>query len=517
MDVIPKITWRQNLLILLTVCFAIYIDLLQTLPLAFSQQVSTQFNLSLAEFDHIVNAFEMPFIFLLLFFGFIVDLLSAKKSILLALIIFVITNYLFSHATDTYTLLTTRFTMGIGGLLATVSILVLLAQQLPKRIFGVVVGLLLAISTLSKFFGIDIHLFIYQNAWVQSANALSLIGIVLLILFLLVPRAKSESSRVRPNIDDIATTLTNRNIWLTGLIATCGYLFVYLFLSMIGPGFLASISHFKEVEITDIFNYGVFSLTAGLLLVAKLGYFITDHRKLIQYCYIIAAISFIFSLFFIQNHMLDIILLCITSFAAASYVLTYAIINANSQRLCLGTAFSIIFILIYLGSALSDNVLQVTANMLNTDVTSHWWLILSIIPILFIIGIILTTLLKPTHIPTSSTTPLSTQFIAFWTRGGTVGRAFWLISVLGNLFVGNLVLTLTTPFGWNAMALSQGSRLVYLCFAVVCVARAHTPPNSWRGWKATALLLVLFLMLMNLVGWLQHSGLVDIAALLNKV
>lgn len=518
----PRPTWSQSLLIILALCFAIYVDLLQTLPLAFSQQLITEFNLSFEQFNQVVGSFEAPFLFLLLFFGFIVDLFGAKKSLLLALVLLGGGNLIFGHVSVTHpdALISARFIMGMGALLATVSLLVLLAQQLARPIFCVAVGLLLAVITLTKFLGIDAHLFLHHPIeWLYSSMLLSILGGALFVGCLFIPGEYTEATRSRLNIDDLVSTLTNRNIWLIGLVAMCGYLFIYLFISVIGPGFLATVGNVDQHGIANIFNYGVFSLVAGLLLLAKLGYFVTDHRKLLQTCYAIAAVSFTAALLLVKHYQFDLILLCITSFMAAAYVLSYAIINENSQRLCLGTSFSIVFILIYLGSLLSDFLMQFVAIIWAEPLSWQWWTVISIIPGLFIAGIVLAALLKPAQIRTaSSTANFTMQLSEFFTQGGALGRAFWLVGILGTLFVGSVVLTLLTPIDpllmrhgiWTAVTWSQLARLFYLVFAVICIMRAHPQPNTWQIGKPIALVLIACLAFFSLIGFLQNSGIAHI-------
>ncbi|MCD6055873.1 MAG: sugar transporter family protein [Gammaproteobacteria bacterium] len=495
------LNWQNGLLVLLSVVFVLYVDFLQTLPLSFSQEIGARLGLTLNQFGELINAFDTPLVFLFLFFGFIVDLLGAKKALLLSVALLVLGNYAFTEMSMPNALLNARYIMGIGALFVSVSILVLMAQRLPKNLFCVFAGLFLALSTLSKFLSVNLQRSLFGGNWDHASLFLNIAGVSLFVLFCFVPGSVDNpdiAPRKRLNIDELVATLKNRNLWFAGIIAVCGYLFVYLFLSSIGPAFLTDIGGFSETELMYVFNSGIVSLVAGLFLIGVLGYFLHQHGRVIQFFYSVAALSFILVCLFSTHRGFDMMLLCLSAFGSAAYVLTYAIVYENAPKACLGTAFSLIFIAIYLGSLLGDILVQ--ASLLNVNhaalnnTVPLWhdlgWVVGILIPAFFIIGIVFAQFLREPQTLRLTNSTFFEQFKGFW-KGASLGRTFWLGVVLGGLFVGNVVLSIAILFnatlidmgGWSVLAISQLSRFVYLLFAFVCLLRSHASIKRSPIWK----------------------------------
>lgn len=384
---------------------------------AITPALMKEFSLSAGRVGQIsANYFYATLIFLFPA-GMILDRVSTRKVILVAMASSVLCTYGFAFITDIWFADVCRFITGIGGSFCLISCIRLASHWFPARRLALVIGL---VVTLAMFGGMlaqtPMTLLTDLLGWRKMLFIDAALGTIMLMIIALFVQ-DYPSSEINPHethpvltgkafIQALGKSLLNLQNWLGGLYTSLLNLPVFLLGAMWGSLYLVQIHNLTRTQSSFVTSMIFIGTIIGSPLI---GWF-SDRIGLRRFPMIIsAALSLLVVLIIMFVPHLSLINLMLLFFSigffTSAQIISYPLIAESNPRSLIGTAEGLASTLIMAGGTMQP--------IFGTLMTLHWnhqlvngmpfyskqdfLLAMSIIPIAFFIGLIASLFIRETH------------------------------------------------------------------------------------------------------------------------
>lgn len=380
---------------------------------AINPELIRDFSVSSTQLGSLAAAYFYANILFVFPAGLIVDRFSTKKIILSAMVLCVAGTMLFSMTHTLRTAMFCRFLTGIGGSFPFLCCLRLAVRWFPPYKMASITGFMVTMAMLGGMFAqTPLTLLVQSYGWRGAVFIDSLLGIFFIFLIIIfvkdAPYGYTQQAKVKPEktplIFSIKTIVRNSQNWFYGLYTCMLNLPIFLIAQTWGSLYLIQIHHLSATQASYLTSMVFLGTIIGSPFI---GWFsdMIQNRKLPMYGG--AILSLIVILLIAANPHMSFDFLVILFFAlglfTSTQILSYPAITALNQPALVGGALGLSSIFIMGGGAVFEPLFgwlmgwHWDHTMINhTPIYSahNYLLALSIMPIAFIIGIVMTILAK---------------------------------------------------------------------------------------------------------------------------
>ncbi|HVV68808.1 MAG TPA: MFS transporter [Gammaproteobacteria bacterium] len=350
--------------------------------------------------------------------GLILDRVSTRKALLVAMLTAVSCTTVFAHTSTIWVADLCRFLTGISSTFAFLSCLRLASRWFPTKYLALVIGLIVTIAMLGGMVA-QTPMTVLTDAlgWRNALRIAAGFGLVLWLLIFLFVQDYPENGEQSLNKYHKPLTTTrlwtslkrafiNRQNWLSGVYTSLMNLPIFLLGAMWGSLYLVQIHHLTDTQASEIVSMIFVGTIVGApaigLLSDRLG-----RRKLPMIVFSILSLAVIFPIIYLPQitPAIGMLLFFLLGFFTSSQVISYPVIAESNPLEITATASAIASVLIMGGGVMQPVFgwfmgLHWDHHLLNgvpLYSLSDYRLALWMMPIAFLIALLATLPLKETR------------------------------------------------------------------------------------------------------------------------
>jgi len=412
----PVMAWAVTLTAAL---FFLYEFIQLTMPNMINSELRQAFDLDAEQVGVLISMYFWANMLCLFPAGNLLDRYSTKKLLIFAALLCTIGTFIFSTAQVYFCAALGRFIVGMGAAFCFLSCIRLASRWFPPTRMALVTGIVVTMAMIGGLVGQSPMLLLVKAVgWREAIFLDGILGIVviLIVLWLVQDRPPNSQDSIEADkhhlqslgfFSGIKLVLTNPNNWLGGTYTTLLNLPVFLLGSSWGGVYLEQIHHLTRVQS----SYAADMLFVGVIFGSPAFGWFSDHigRRCLPMM-IGAVLSLIAMMVLMYAPDLSLtslmFLFFLIGFVTSSQVLSYPAIAELNPIALTGTALSIASVLI-MGSGVVALPLFGKLLELNWDHTKvggaaiyslhDFNTALWIIPIAFIIGLVISFLIRETY------------------------------------------------------------------------------------------------------------------------
>lgn len=398
-----NITIKGLICYLLATLFLGYEMALQVSPAVITEELMQEVGLNAKSLSLISASYFFSYAAMQIPAGALFDKYKAKILLTLSCAICTFGIYLFVLTKTPSLLALGRFITGFGSAFAFIGVLIMANEWFKAKHFAVLVGIAQFIAALGAMFGeAPLAAAIEINGWQNAIVNLAIIGVTLTalnILFISNNRSKVKKTVASSNIfKNIKKIICNKNNLALAVYAFACWGPVTSFAELWGVAFLKSslgVSKTIAAEVTSSIWLGI---AMGAPVIGMIAAKYNNALRILKTCALLGFISTSLLIFGPVHSILVAHLLAFTfGIAAASQILTFAMIKMNSEKSLVGTAIGFMNMAVVAGGAILQPTIGYILHHSWDGITKNnipWYTIndyqqaLMIIPICFLICII---------------------------------------------------------------------------------------------------------------------------------
>lgn len=383
---------------------------------AITPSLIKEFSLSAASIGQISANYFYANLLLLFPAGMILDRISTRKVILIAMSLCVSCTYLFSFASSIWVIELSRFVTGIGGSFCFLSSIRLASRWFPPRRLALVIGL---IVTLAMFGGMlaqtPMTLLTDYFGWRHTIFIDATVGLgMLFVIFLFVrdyPGGENNTSEHHPMSAkefwcSLRLSLSNSQNWLGGIYTSLLNLPIFLLGAMWGSLYLVQIHDLTRTQSSFVTSMIFIGTIVGSPVIGWLSDRIARRRLPMIICAIFSLMTILIIMFVHHLSLFSLLLLFFAiGFFTSAQIISYPLIAESNPRALTGTSEAIASTLImaggisqpFFGWLMGLNWNHKYINSLPIYSNSDFLLAMAIMPIAFVLGLIAALLIRETH------------------------------------------------------------------------------------------------------------------------
>lgn len=392
-------------------------------PSVMHHELTNNFGLNATQFGLFTTLYYLAYTPMQLPAGMIYDKFGPRAVLFSACLIAVIGLSIFISTDDFYLAGLGRFLIGLGGAFSYIGTLKLASIWLPKNRFAIAAGSTTAVGMLSGALSQTYLTKLLTVVSYQSALSSALfIGILLSVMLVILIRNKpnvsnlassgliseSEPIDTRQLLKAVKHIISNRQMWLIGIIGCLLYLPASVFLDLWGIPYLKVVYQLTPEEAASITSVTFYGWILGGPVIGA----ISDHlerRKLpLMLTGALAAILLCVVFYFPGLTISQLyILLFIAGFCCGAHPLCFALGKENNPLQISGTAVAITNMLIMMGGVIFQPVVGllldyhagISSGLIGaTNYSANdYTFAMSVVPAGVALGILLSLFLKETH------------------------------------------------------------------------------------------------------------------------
>lgn len=393
--------------------FYCYEYILRIFPNVMTQDLMREFHLSASQYSGWAVYYYYSYTALQLVIGLLMDRYGPRRLLFLSCLACTIGAFVFAHSHTLFLIKASRFLIGFGSAFAFVGVLKLASIWLASRYFAFIAGLVTSLGMIGGLIGnLFLERLITDYGWRYTSILSGWVGVMLTIMILLLvhDRAKNERAvylseiNFRSVFKGTLDALKNPHIWLSGIIGMILYLALSAFAELWGVSYL-SISHGLTSNEAVSANGMVFlGWAIGAPLTAWFADLIKRRRLFLQVGCILSLLLFCVIVYvpYLPKSLL-FLLLFLFGIATSVEVIVFAISRDLSAKYLAATAVALTNAIVMFGGIIFQNLIGIlldvswrgkTLNGVNVYTISDYQFALSVIPIAFVIGVILSFIIK---------------------------------------------------------------------------------------------------------------------------
>lgn len=493
-----------------------YGGLLLVAPQALQTNFVTAHALTWAQFSQIKEGHFFGYLMGLLLCGVIVDWLGANVALLVGMALLFLSQILLTHFHGFYPLLQARTVMGFGYGLISIALFKQVDQTFSAHRFPfgvawiatVSVGVMLGTQWLLVSLGPNLSWPMYMNLFLWVGG-----GLLLLMLLLLPWWGLQRPSKIL-SLQEIAAVLTLPSFWIGSLAIYLASQYVFFLLNHVMGSFLWKTYHFSTIQIQVIIVSSLVLFSIASLIV---GYFAhrLRHLRFVMFLGFALMVGTSFSLIdpTHTSKWLLVLTLAMGAIGASVIVLMYGRLRQYCSMATIGVTFGLtlsvyLIMQMLLQPYLYGNLLKLEkAPIFVSQHALQYGDLLGFVTMLILVGAFLSFGLRSPKQSLETAATLGQELKQCWHGEGPLGRTFWLVGVVGNIYVAlaslTVIMMLHTP--WLLMKTSQAwIPLLLIPFAVfsgLCIWRCafNTSHSRSLGYWARGCVIVGWLWLLLLI------------------
>ncbi len=410
--------FRAWLVVMTTTLLFFYTFIQMNMLNSISSDLMHIFSLNARQLGTLSGAYFYGYFLLLFPAGLLLDRLSVRKIILIAMLLAAISMFTFSLSTHYYAAAISRFIAGACGAFSFLGSIRLASRWFPPKKMALVSGTVVAFAMLGGMVAqTPMELLSVLLGWRKAAIIFSVLGIIFFMLIALIVRdfpigyqaahAGDKDISVLGFRKSIRMVVFNRYNWFGGLYTTFMNLPIFLLGSLWGSMCLTQIDFLTKTQAATVDSMIFFGTLVGSPLVG----WISDKLKLRVLPMVVGAIvSLVIILFVIYVLHLSfftlIFLFFLLGLITSTQVLSYPAVTELNSTLVTSSAISIVSLLIMASAFICQPLfgwlmdlnwkhvfVQHAAVYSLQDFRTALW----IMPIGFIASIVLALFIKETH------------------------------------------------------------------------------------------------------------------------
>jgi len=350
--------------------------------------------------------------------GLILDRLSTRRIILIAMALCVVSMFAFPLTNNLVYAGISRFVSGIGSAFAFLSCIRLASRWFPPKKMALVSGCIVTMAMLGGMVAqTPFELLVEWCGWQYAMMICGGLGILFMLLmgFLLEDWPQGDSAAKDAQVDisnigfwqSIRMVILNKNNWLGGVYTSLMNLPVFVLGALWGSIFLIQVDHLTRTEASTV----IMMIFLGTMIGSPLIGWISDRLErrilpmivgaIISVC-IMLAIIYVIHLSFIVLLVLFFLLGLITS----TQVLSYPAVAELNSTLVTSSAISIVSLLIMaggfvfqplFGSLMDLNWNHLMVNKIAVYSLTDFQLAMWIMPVGFLVALIAAIFIRETY------------------------------------------------------------------------------------------------------------------------
>jgi MFS family permease len=381
--------------------FLLYEMAVQTSPSIMTTQLMHDLSIDAFTIGIISASYFISYSLMQIPVGLILDRLSIRLNLTLAIITCAIGSFMFAHGDSVLMLCLARLLMGFGSAFAFVSVLAIAHHWFSGRIFALLVGLAQLLAAFGAWAGeypLKNYMLHHAN-WRSSMVMLGVIGLFLGLFALLFIGKQQQSTTPKPTVKkSLKVIFSNTQTFWIALYAFCSWSPIIIFAELWGVPFLTQEFHIST-EASAAYISTVWLALA--LLSPILGYLSNRFNRRCIFLQITAAIGLIgiLALLFIPITAPWFIIVTLSGIgiAAAGQILTFAVVRDINQHNITATAIAFNNLAVVAGGLLLHPVVGYLLKLFGNGMGSHGAITYSVkdyhiaflfIPICYITGIL---------------------------------------------------------------------------------------------------------------------------------
>ncbi|MEM8606941.1 MAG: MFS transporter [Myxococcota bacterium] len=268
--------------------FYLYEFLIRVAPSVMEPELQKSFHLSAAGLGASLAAYFYIYAPLQLLVGGFLDEWGTKRVLVPAIVLCLLGCFLEAYGTSPSLLVAARLLQGSGSAFAFVGALHTAAQWFPRQQLAMIAGLTTGLGMLGAIAGNAVVAeFVSAVGWKTSLKAAGLFGVlVAAAVFFLLPKRREpthgdlerDGSPLARILGHLRVVVTNPQVWILGLIASCLYVSLSVFGGLWGVPYIQAATGVSVVDASQVIS----ALYVGWLIGGPIFGRVSDrlgHRK----------------------------------------------------------------------------------------------------------------------------------------------------------------------------------------------------------------------------------------------
>ncbi len=262
-------TFLPWLIFTLALGFVFYKYVLQVSPSVMTQQLMAAFHLNGLELGSLIGSYFYAYLLMQLPVGVLLDKFAARNMIAFAILMCAVAAMIFHYTHSVYIAYIGRILIGLFGAFSMVGTMKLISLLFPANRFAFLAGMMMTIAMLGAVTAQGPLAFaVKQLGWRETMQILAIIGIVLAILFFLLPSGKSKHAgdsnlSFRDIFYGIVIICKNKNSWLIALYSGLAFAPVNAFTGLWGISYLTVAYQQPETTMASIVSLTFIGFAIG--------------------------------------------------------------------------------------------------------------------------------------------------------------------------------------------------------------------------------------------------------------
>ncbi len=396
----------------LAASFFFYKYLLQVFPSIMSQNLMSAFHISGAGLGNLAACYFYAYLIMQIPVGLLLDRYSPKLISILALIACAISCLWFASSHNILSASLSRGLMGLGAAFAAVSCFKLTAIWFPPKRFALMAGLSMTAAMLGAVGGeAPLSYLVGLHGWRETILYCAIPGFALALIITLVVKDKTEV-RIPANStmglwEQLARVLKHPQTWLLSLYSGLAFAPVSVFGSLWGVSFLHQAYQLGTTQAASTLSLIFIGFAIGCPLSGWFSDYIGKRKIIILIGTLIALLTIILVLYLPQAPILWLsILLFSFGLGASCFFLCFSMVREINPFILAATVLGFMntfdslceaVIEPFIGQLLDwgwDGKMLDGARLFSLG---NYHVALSVLPILFILGLVTLIFIKETH------------------------------------------------------------------------------------------------------------------------
>lgn len=336
---------------------------------AISNPLMQAFQLNATELGHLAAIYFYATVIFLLPAGTILDRISTRRVILIALGLCVLGTFFFAMAQSVLVIAICRFFTGIGSAFCFLSCIRIASRWFPAQRMALVAGLVVTMAMIGGMVAqTPLTLLVAKFGWRQALIIDAGLGIIVWVLIFLLVRDYPAQQREQHILNQqqlkqigywqsMKMTYSRGQNWLCGIYTSLLNLPIFILGGFMGNLYLVSTHALTSVQASYITSM----LFMGTIVGSPIMGWFSDRvgrRRLPMILGAITSLVVIFAIMFLPNLQFTSLLLLFLAlgFFTSTQVISYPTVAESNSRLLTATAVSVVSLSCLSGGAIFDPV-----------------------------------------------------------------------------------------------------------------------------------------------------------------
>ncbi len=411
-----KVTFLAVIILGLVATFYLYEFILQVSPAVMTSELMKSLNMDAAGLGLMSAFYYYGYTPMQLPAGLLFDRYGTRTLLTIAVAVCAIGALMFSMADTFLPVAFGRFFMGVGSAFAFIGALVVLTRWFPPQYFAVLAGLIQLMSSAGAIAGeAPLAAAVQHYGWRHTIFVLAIVGFVIALSIWLVVRdspvrqqRKLEGRKSLSEFKRLKIIFSDSQTWWVGIYAFCSWAPVLVFSALWGVPFLMQSYGISTTQAASMCSMVWVGIGLGSPFIGVWSEIVKKRCFPLFISALIGLIS-ISAVLYVKDLPIGLayVALFFLGLSASGQALSFALVRDNNRPETVGTAIGFNNMLVVSGGLffqpLVGIILQAMwkGNVVNgvpVYLHSHYQLAMTIIPVCFIAGMILSTkVLRESH------------------------------------------------------------------------------------------------------------------------